>query len=297
MVKSMKQIIRAIFNAARSLMIAVIPGVFDRLFYLISLRRRCNLKTPMRFSEKLIWLKRYWRDPRAYVCADKYAARQYLQDRGFGDLLIPLIAVYSSVEEFNFDELPEQFALKAAHGSYMNIICRDKSKASRSEITSKVKQWLKTNFYHHYAEYPYSAMPRRVVCEQLMTEPGQQSLTEYKIICCNSVPNLIMVYYGREGGDAYTCCYDLEWNKLPVYSGKYTKAEAVLPRPQLLEYMLEIAGELSSGFPFMRVDLYEICGKVYFGEMTFFPNAGVCSFIPDEYDLIVGSKLTLPNRI
>ena len=287
---------KGVFNIGRSVLITLNPRLFDRLYYRLKLGRRCNLRDPRRLSEKIIWLKHNWYDARAEVYADKYAVRQLLQERGYGALLIPLIGVYSSIAEFDFDALPESFVLKAAHGSGMNLICWNKKALQRADVEANVKRWLKANYYYQCAEKHYRPMPKRVVCEELLVEPGRSSLTEYKIMCYNGSPQFVMVYYDRSGDSALSCCYDTEWNKLPVYSGKFTRGEREIPRPEQFSYMLEIARDISTGFPLMRVDIYEVGGQVYFGEMTFFHNAGVCCFTPDEYDTIFGEGLALSGK-
>lgn len=286
----------ACLNLSRGGLIAVSPVSFDRLYYRLKLGRPCNLKNPTRLSEKIVWLKRYWHDEQAVVCADKYAVRQFLQEMGYGELLIPLLDVYSSPEEFDPDLLPQRFILKAAHGSGMNFICRDKSALNPEEVKKMIKRWLNTNYYYQCAESHYAHMPRRVVCEALLEEPGETAPTDYKFFCFHGQPQFVMVFYGRIGHIASSCIYDLRWNKLPVHAGNRPCGDREIPCPKHFSKMLEIAKDLSAGSPVLRVDLYEVEGHIYFGELTYYHTAGICSFHPDIYDIIFGRGLTLPEK-
>ena len=292
----MKSIRSSFYNIARHILISVSPAAFDKLFYLMKLKRVCNLKTPSRLSEKIMWLKRNWYDDKAVILADKYRVRKYLQEKGYNHMLIPLLAVYSSPDEFKQKELPRQFVLKASHGSGMNLICRSSSDINEKAVKKVIGKWLRTNYYYQCAEEHYAHMPPSVVCEKLMTQPGHASLTEYKIMCYNGVPKQIMVYYDRDEGSACSCVYDTHWNLIPVHSGIYERGDREVPKPLRLDEMLMFASEMSCGFPHLRVDLYEVSGHIYFGEFTFFHNAGVCCFKPDSYDKTFGEQLALPLK-
>jgi hypothetical protein len=294
----MPQLIKNILKLAKSALIYFSPKVFNLLYYRYSLKEKCDLRNPIKFTEKLVWLKLYWHDPRATVCADKYLVREFLEEKGYTDLLIPLIGVYESVEDIDIDALPDQFVLKATHGSGWNIIVTDKSQYDWIFEKKKMSKWLKTNYYYGFGETQYKEMTPRIVCEQMLRETnGSGSLTDYKIICFNGEPYVIFTYIDRDTDTIGCAYYDLTWNRLESHTaGKFKSANRDIEKPVSLERMLDIARKLSEGFPEVRVDLYEVEGKIYFGELTFFDTAGFCKFSPPEYDNVLGEQLLLPNK-
>lgn len=279
-----------------SILIHISPKLFNLLYYRIRVKRPCRLKPPHTFCEKVIWLKLYWRDPLAVTCADKYLVRQYLTDKGHSDLLIPMIGIYESVDEIPWDSLPERFVMKATHGSAWNLLCKDKNGLDLPKEQAAMRKWLRSNYYYRYAEWNYKDIKPRIICEEYMREDGKDDLTDYKIMCFGGEPHLIISYVGRFGNKAQYGIFDLEWNLQPCsYRGSYAKLQSPIPKPETLIQMIKIAKDLSQPFPCVRVDLYNINGKIYFGELTFFHGSGFKDFMPMEYELLYGNLICLPE--
>jgi hypothetical protein len=262
--------------------------------YVIRSGRRPDIDSPLRFSEKLQWLKLYHRDPLQTRVADKYAVRQWLKERGYGHLLNDLLAVVDNVADVDFDALPSQFVIKAAHASGWNLICRDKSRLSRAPTLRLVAEWLRQGIFWNGREWPYRDMPRRVVIEAYL-EDSSGSLRDYKFYCFGGQPQFIQANVGRGTSKHAQNFYSLDWSLLPFGKDIAPRPEVVIPPPLCLQQMIAIARDLASGFPYVRVDLYEVDRRVIFGEMTFFPASGMPDFIPDDADFICGDFLFLPS--
>ena len=251
-----------------------------------------NIEKPLRFSEKLQWYKLNGRLPIMQVCADKYAVRQYLHGLGYDELLNELYDVYENVSDIDLNWLPNQFVLKAAHGSGQNIIVKDKKKVNW--FTAKLMMW--TWMHQHIAwsgrEWVYETMPRRIIAEKfLQDETGE--LRDYKFFCFNGKPTYMQLEVGRYTSHNTRNFYDMNWNLMPFGKELPHNPDIHVEKPLMFEKMKEIAADLSKPFQFVRVDLYQVNGKIYFGELTFFPAGGAPDFVPDEYDEIVGSHWIL----
>ncbi|MDD3926671.1 MAG: ATP-grasp fold amidoligase family protein [bacterium] len=249
---------------------------------------------PQSFNEKLQWLKLYWYAPDAEICSDKYAVRGYLEEIGLGHLLNDLIAVYDSVNEIDINRLPEKFVLKCTHGSGYNIICENKYRLNWIVAKAKLQQWIRMNYYWSCREWVYRNIKPRIVCERFLKDDATGELYDYRFFCFDGEPEL--VYFSSERPDrAISDFYDLNWSPLSIGWG-YEPSGKVFPKPIAFEKMIGYARKLSSGFPHVRVDFYEVNGKVYFGELTFFHGGGFGRFFPDEIDVELGNRITLPVR-
>ena len=258
--------------------------------------RKCkyepDFEHPRTYNEKLQWLKLHWRDPQAELCADKVEVRRYVAEKGYADALIPQLGVYSSAKEIDFSALPEKFVLKGAHSSGMVSLCRDRSTFDEKSAIAQCRRWFKLNYYYYSGEWVYKKLKKRVIAEQyLETEDGAPPC-DYKIYCFHGEPKCVMVASGRMEN---TLCMDFftpQWKQFPV---KRHNPNSKTPpeKPETLPQMLDMARDLSAPFPHARVDLYSIKGKIWFGEITFFPATGMQPFEPHEYDLLFGSWLDL----
>lgn len=251
-----------------------------------------DFKNPKTYNEKLQWLKLNWHDPLAEQCADKVEVRRYVAEQGYADSLIPTLAVYSSAKEIDISALPEKFVLKGTHGSGMVCLCRDKASFDMEEALAKCRRWLRLNYSHYSAEWVYKNLQPRILAEQFLETEDGAPPCDYKIYCFHGEPKCVMVASGRM---EHTLCMDFftpEWERMPV---KRHNPNSVMPpeKPEMLPEMLEMARKLSKPFPHARVDLYCVKGKLWFGEITFFPATGMQPFEPHEYDLLFGSWLDL----
>lgn len=254
--------------------------------------RRMNPIHPRRYTEKLHVFKisKVAESLAPYV--DKYAVRPYVAQVIGEEHLIPLLGVYETVEEVDLADLPSEFMLKATHGSGWNIFCPDKKKLDWPEAMEKLHGWLGTNFYELYHERQYKNIPPRLIAEKMLHE-HEDGLTEYKIHCYAGKAQTIRAQAGRLG-KIRKSFYDLDWNQLPFnYLHKPPTPPAPVGKPERLNEMILLAEKLAAPFPYVRVDLYNIKGKIYFSELTFSPNNGQDVFDPDFYDLKYGKMIDL----
>jgi hypothetical protein len=267
---------------------------YVRALYFRSHGRFLSLRHPRTFDEKLQWYKLYYRDPIMTTLSDKYAARLYLEAAGHGALLNELYGVYERVEEIDLAALPERFVLKATHGSNMNIFCRDKKMLDWDAARARMRRWLQTDFFHSGRQWAYKGIPPRLICEKYLENEEFGELLDYKFYCFGGRPEVLWVCSGRYGtrGVAYNA-YDMEWNRIPVFKGK-PGSDLAIEKPDNFVAMVALAGELGKGFPFVRIDLYSVRGKLLFGEFTFYPDSGVVPFTPDRYNYFFGDLFVLP---
>lgn len=267
-----------------------------KIQYRIKTGRKLNLKNPVRYTEKLQWYKLYYRNPIMKRCVDKYEVRKFLKKRGLEDILVKLYGKYDTVEEINWDSLPDRFVIKTTHGSGgLNVfICDDKSKIDFKDLMSKLKsgnkRFMPKSGGREWAYY--GLRPGFVVEELLINEKNPEAgINDYKIFCYDGKPEYIIVDVDRYIGHRRNF-YDKDWNNLHVTSD-CPAADDSIEKPENLKEMLEVAARLSKGFPYVRVDLYNVSGKIYFGEMTFYPWSGYVEFTPDAFDFEAGKKFAL----
>lgn len=251
--------------------------------------KRPDFAKPKTFNEKIIHLKNYCKHPNAQLYTDKFLVRNFVSSAIGSQYLIPLIGVYKKASEIDFSALPEKFVLKANHGSGWNIICKDKSKLNIPNTIKLLNKWLGINYYDMGRDYTYKTIEPKIVAEILMETKNGGDLKDYKIFCFNGEPIYIQVDVDRSTNHT-RAFFDLKWNRMP-FTTLYPFFEGSIDPPECLEEMIQVARKLSMGFIFLRVDLYEVNGKVYFGEMTFHHGGGFEPFIPAEYDAILGNYL------
>lgn len=261
----------------------------DRV-YKENFHRGINWDNPTRFSEKINILKISPKIRNFSTYTDKYLVRDFVKKTIGEQYLIPLIAVYSSVEEINLEELPNQFVLKCTHGSGMNIICSSKASLDWPSAKRQLKTWLNSNFYHTFGrELQYNYIKPRIVCEKYL-ENNARDLLDFKFYCFSGKPEFVRVMSGRLTNIIKNTYYP-NWKPAPFHIvTKGNDSDWLIPEPKNLKVMVDVATKLSSIFPFVRVDLYNVNGRIYFGELTFTPAAGIQIFDPDSYDIFYGSK-------
>ena len=289
---------RLLINYKRILFQRINACLYDdekaiRKIYKKRLHRELNLDAPMRFTEKLQWLKLNYRNPLMTVCVDKIAVRDYLKKKGYGDLLMPVFKTYRSVKEIHFDELPEKYILKASHGSSMHIVHAGGEKNIRHPHIKKMimRSWLRMNIYIEGREWPYKDVPPGIICEHFVEAKTENKLKDYKFFCFAGFPEYIQVDSDLLS-DHHIDFYDAGWNHLPLHC-QYQNSVVGIPQPRNFERMLSIAKDLSAEFPHVRVDFYEYDNELKIGEMTFFDGSGFYTFHPDKYDYLFGKKIPL----
>lgn len=267
-----------------------------KLQYRIATGRKLNLKKPVRFTEKLQWYKLYYRDPLMTKCADKYEVRDYVILKGHGDILVPLYGVYDNPEEIDFDKLPSKFVLKTTNGSHTNIFCEDKSKLDITYVKKTLNNWIKKRTVKAGREWAYYNIKPRIICEKYLDKNENNDLIDYKFFCFNGEPYCLYVIIERYLKDGIKLgIYDTNFHKLIYSRSDIPRFTKNVKKPKNFDKMLEIARDLSKDFPHVRVDLYNINGNIFFGELTFYDGSGYKGFEPDEFDFILGEQFKLPK--
>lgn len=267
-----------------------------KIAYRVSLSKKLNLGNPTTFNEKLQWLKLHYREPLLTRCVDKYEVRSYIADMIGEEYLIPLIGgPWERFAEINFDKLPDQFVLKCTHDSGGLVICRDKSKLDKDKARRKIEQCLKHNFYWGLREWPYKGVKPRIIAEQYMEDPQDGELRDYKFFAFDGETKALFIATDRglETAETKFDFFDADFQHLDVRNG-HPNADTLPHKPAAFTLMKELAGKLSKGIPQVRVDFYEVEGRVYFGEMTFFHWSGLTPFEPEQWDRIFGDWIRLP---
>lgn len=263
--------------------------------YRIKMNKKLDFEKVKSFNDKLQWLKLYDRKDDYPYLVDKYHVRKFVKEKIGEEYLIPLVGVYDGLSELDFSKLPNQFVLKATHDSGSVIVCKDKSKLNIKEVQKKLNKSLKTNFYYRHREWTYKNLKPRIICEKYMEDRSDRDLKDYKVFCFNGEPQIIQVDFDRFTSHKRNL-YDLNWNYLSVEYKCSTDENVKIQKPKKLEEMLDLSRTLAEKLTFIRIDFYSINNKLYFGEMTFYPEAGFGKFKPEYYDLILGEKLILPNK-
>lgn len=252
-----------------------------------------NLEEPTGFNEKIIWLKLHYRDPLLKVCADKFQVRDYVAQTLDESFLIPLVAVWESPDDIDEATLPDRCILKATHGSGWNVVYKRHDKTEFGAVREQLRQWLAMDFYEVGREWCYKEISPRILCESFLSGPDGDSPWDYKLFCYHGEPKFVQVDYNRFGKHT-RALYDTHWKRLNC-SLEYPAHRIDTDRPAALGLMLEASRKLSQPFPFCRVDFYEVSGRVYFGELTFYPGKGVERFRPRDYDYVFGAPLDIKS--
>lgn len=279
---------------AESALVHAIPDdKFLKMKYYMRMGKKLNLKNPQTYNEKLQWLKLYDRNPEYTKMVDKYEVRKYISEKIGEEYLIPILGVWDSFDEIDFDKLPNQFVLKCTHDSGGLVICKDKSKLDVSAAREKINKSLKFNYYWQSREWPYKNVKPRIIAEKFMVDESGTELKDYKFFCFDGEPKALFIATDRPHDTKFDF-YDIEFNHLPFTNG-HPNADRELSKPAGFDEMVEIAGRLSAGIPHSRIDLYDINGKIYFGEITFFHWSGMMPFEPEEWDYKLGEMISFQS--
>lgn len=269
---------------------------FIRLKYYIRTGRTLNLKTPVLYNEKLQWLKFHWYDEEVITCVDKFRVREYVSKRIGEQYLSKLFAVYTSGQGFSSDKLPDKYVIKANHASGYNLIVDDKKKHSDEEIALLIDYWLSENYSNNNGEWAYSEVKPLVICEEFLKQENDEELRDYRFMCFDGEPKFIMVDLSiNDKKRVRRNIFDLEWNLLEVDIHWPRETNIELKKPSNLEEMIEISRKLAKGFPHVRIDLYNISGRIIFGEMTFWHQSGMGKISPRSFEEKMGAWITLPQ--
>lgn len=272
------------------------PRLNTKVRYKAALGRKIDLDNPKLFNEKGQWLKlnKYNNDPTVIKCADKYAVREYIREQGCGEILNDIIAVYDSVDQIDWDALPNEFVMKWNFGCGYNLICSDKSKLDIAAAKKKLKKWGRKKYHLHFSEMQYKYAPKKLIVEKYLKPANGLQPEDYKFYCFGGKAEYVMICLGRETGKTAFYFFDRDWNLVPLNPrGKAAPKGFTIPKPQGIDEMFAYAERLSAPFPFVRMDFYNIDGKTVFGEMTFTPAGFLDPDYTPEGLKILGDKLDL----
>ncbi len=280
--------------SARGLLKWMPDRTYLKLLFIARTGKKLNLENPRTFNEKLQWLKLYNRKPEYTQMVDKCDAKKHVAECVGDEYIIPTLGVWDRFDQINFDALPDQFVLKCTHDSGGLIICRDKATLDKEKAKAKIERSLKKNYYWASREWPYKNVRPRIIAEQYVEDNfGTDSLPVYKIMTFGGVPKIIQTIQNDKMPNESIDYFDADWNLLDLRQN-YPNSENPFDRPEKLEEMLSLAKTLSQGLPFLRVDFYQVKGKVYFSEYTFYSDTGLATFDPPEWDETLGEWIQLP---
>lgn len=270
---------------------------FIKLQWRNSMSYPLDLEHPKTFSEKLQWLKLYNRQPEYTIMVDKIKAKEFVASQIGEEYIIPTLGVWDNPDRIGFDSLPDRFVLKCNHNSGTGMyICKDKTKMDISKVKAGLRKGLNENYYLKNREWPYKDVPRRIFAEAYM-EDEYGELRDYKLFCFDGKVRALFIATDRSKGEHAVKFdfFDENFNHLPFTNG-HPNADVTPKKPESFEEMKHLAEKLSKGIPHVRIDFYDVNGKIYFGEMTFFHWSGMKPFVPEEWDYRFGEWLSLPDE-
>jgi len=265
-----------------------------KIQYSLAMHKKLDLEHPVSYNEKIQWLKLHDRKPEYTMMVDKYAVREYIGKTIGDEYSIPLVGgPWCRFEDIDFDKLPDQFVLKCNHDSGGLVICKDKSKLDKEAARKKIRKSLKRNFYWANREWPYKDVKPCIIAEQYMVDDSGYELRDYKFFCFDGEPKAMFIATDRSSHVSTKFdFFDMDFNHLPFTNG-HPCAEKTPDKPKCFDEMIRLAKILSQGIKQVRVDFYEINGRVYFGEMTFSHWSGMVPFKPEEWDYKFGEWIKL----
>lgn len=278
------------------------PELIVRIRYWMRFHKRLDLDNPRTLNEKIQYLSLRTDTAQWTRLTDKYQVREYVASCGLEHILNRLYGVWDNAGDIDFNSLPDSFVIKATHGSGDSIIVTDKSAVNEDEMRRTLDATLSQTYGLSEGNPHYSRIVPRIIAEELLVNDEvsavySSSLIDYKIWCFNGRPAYIWACTGRTKTSARVMTYDTQWNSHPEYSvfNDHYRRDGIIPKPERLEEMLSVASRLAGTFPVVRVDLYNLAGRIVFGEMTFTSLGGLMNFHTDEFLLQAGSEIVLPD--
>lgn len=273
---------------------------FAKWMYHKKTGRELNLENPVTYDDKLWYLKLHVRDPLLTICTDKYRVREYVTQCGLEHILNELYGAYDSFDKIPFEELPDKFIIKCNHTSGCNAIFDRSKPFDYTYHKNEFTYWMHRNYFWSSREWNYKNIDRKIICEKIMVQPGKSCLDDYKFMCFGGEVKLVFgetgicMPDGDHNPDSVRNVYDRDYNL--IEGARFTRENfppEMLPKPKNFEKMVEYAERLSKPFRHVRVDLYNLDGEIYFGEMTFY-HQGCCSRVfPEELYYEAGSWIDI----
>ena len=265
---------------------------YVKIKYRLAMGKKLDLENPQTYNEKLQWLKLHDHHLEYSRMVDKYEAKQYVADIIGEEYIIPTLGIYDSFDEIDFNQLPDRFVLKCTHNSGGIVICKNKKSFNKESARRFLTKYLHKNPFWSNREYPYKNVAPRIIAEKFMVDESGTELKDYKFFCFDGKCKMLFVATDRPHDTKFDF-YDLDFNHLPFTNGHPCSTKEI-KKPSHFEDMIKIAERLSMGMAHVRVDLYNINGHIYFGELTFFHWSGTMPFDPEEWDYKIGEWLRLP---
>ncbi len=291
-------------NTLRQKILTYTPSIFYpfllKKWYKMLTGKILDLRHPRTFNEKIQWLKIYDSTPLKTKLTDKYLVREWVKEKIGEEYLIPLLGVWDKFDDIDFDKLPDKFILKMNHGCTMHLIVNDKSNFDKIKAKEKFDEWMKTNYAFFYGyELQYKNIKPKIIAEEYIQQSSKDAdlrLYDYKFFCFNGKFQFCYACVdNKDDGTSKISLFDRDWNKIPVKYGTHGPVmNEQKYKPLNYDKMIELAEILCKDFYFARADLYEVDGKIYFGEMTFTPGSGMNRLTPEKYDLEFGQLMHLP---
>ena len=293
MMKTMlRDIVRQIRMTYRQAQVKRSPIMFIRRQYKKLFGTEIDLENPTTFAEKIQWLKCYDRDPRIVRYADKYLVREFIRETIGEEYLVPLLFAYDRTENMRYEELPERFVLKPNNSSGRVLICKDKARLDKQEVYRTLKRWEKENLTNLTGEWVYEKIPYKLLCEEFL----EDDIVDYKFYFADGEFICTQAIAGRAEKKKKFGYFDADWRLLDIKRKGVDKLEEPLEKPEKYEEMLGLATKLAQGFTFIRVDLYSVGSRIFFGELSFYPNNGFVRYETEEMDRFFATKIKLPQK-
>lgn len=268
-----------------------------QIYFFLKMGKLLNLRSPKTFNEKIQWLKLYNRKPEYTTMVDKYAVKEYVAKIIGKEYVIPTLGIWDKPEDIDFNNLPNQFVLKTTHGGGNSgvIVCKDKNKLDKEIAIRNLKKSMTQDLFHSLREWPYKNVRKRILAEVYMEDSKTKELRDYKFFAFDGEVKALFIATDRGSGDVKFDYFDADFNHLDLVQ-QHPMSGMNIQKPECFEEMRAIAEKLSVGIPHVRVDLYEVNGKVYFGEFTFSHHGGCVPFHPEKWDYEFGSWIKLPGK-
>lgn len=280
--------------------ILVSPKRISNYIYKKKFGKPIDWSNPKNLNEKINWLKYFSNTTEWTRLSDKFSVREYICQKGYSDILVPLLAKWDNENQVDFSLLPNSFVIKTNHGSGEVVVVKDKSMIDEDRLRAMLGKYLRRKYGYYQGEPHYMNIKPCIIAEQLLEEKNNDfssSLVDYKVWCFDGNPTAIWVCYNRSHECTYIGLYDLDWNYHPecsVFNEYYRDGRGNVPKPKSFDRMMKVAADLSMGFPEVRIDFYDIDGVLYFGEMTFTSAGGYMPFFTEQYLLELGEHVILP---
>ena len=266
-------------------------------WFKIQIGNDLNLSNPVTYQEKMQWLKLYDRKKIYTIMADKIRMKDFVSEKIGDEYVVPIINQWNSPKEIDFSELPNQFVLKCNHNSGTGMyICKNKADLNMQEVIKNLEKGIRENYFSLRREWPYKNIEKKIFAEEYLKNKDGSEIIEYKVLCFEGKAKLVELILNRFKQNATQDFYTPEWKKTEIYESDIPPSDYEVEPPKNLKKIIEVSQVLAKDIHHLRVDWYEVNGKLYVGELTFFDGAGFSLFYPLKYNEIIGSWIQLDSE-